>query len=76
MRLAHWSFLVFPFRIQGLLVFIARAAESFPRFPPSIPGLPSYSCRVALVSAGKPGIGAYLGRETWTRRECVYARRG
>ena len=37
-------------------VFIARAAGSFPRFPPSIPGLPSYSCRMALVFAGKPGI--------------------
>lgn len=46
---------------------VARAAGSFPRFPPSIPGFPSYSCRMALAFAGKPGIGAYLGRETWNR---------
>lgn len=53
-----------------------RVSGRFVGLSPPVPGLPSYSCRMAPVSVGKPGIGPCDRRETWTRRECVYARRG
>lgn len=53
-----------------------RVSGRFVGLSPPVPGLPSCSCRMAPVSVGKPGIGPCDRRETWTRRECVYARRG
>lgn len=44
-----------------------RVSGRFVGLSPPVPGLPSYSCRMALVFAGKPGIGTRIGRETWNR---------
>lgn len=64
-------------RIERLLPPIPglRSESCHMRFPgwhlipglSPIPGFPSDSCRMTPVYAGKPGIGACLGRESWNR---------